>query len=578
MAAADEQENDAPEPASAQQAPPRKYGCFVRGIVLVSIVAAIAHVAAILTCAVFMATPWGMAVAVLFALPVLFGAVQFCSGRPSTKPLTVLIVSWPAAAVLTALLCFEAVFLWLTLLVVALIGYLAFRKAKRVRRRTEPLPTLSKLLTLPVMGLGLLIGVGIGLLLYLDERPGEFPCLRVARPVVPDEENAFLVLQDMMDRFPIDAESWRFSDTWSKLTRHTEEGSPEWQQMARALVKEWEDCLAGMDELLLRPRLVMPWPERSALSWQLLTPESVSYCWWLARFMDLRSKLKLYEGDHEGALDDARRNVRFGRLLARDAESVMTYLAGRAAVTYGLQQTRQVAGSAQVDGRALLAQVESEAIAEDSTNGLINALSVTFARCTVALDEARRGRLFTEEGNLEPGPWPSELVKYPLLMVVKANMSANLLGAYFETIAVRLGRCRAPVNHREGDGLTYVVRALNDILPTRNAIGESVLGSSLPRHALSEHFRLVANARVTQVLLALRCYHEEHGRLPGTLEELAPQYFDAVPVDPFTEQPFGYRPHGEPPRIWSVGPDQQRDWRYARDRDDLLVELGFAAL
>ena len=347
--------------------------------------------------------------------------------------------------------------------------------------------------------------------------------------------------------------------------------------MARALLKEWEDCLAGMDEVLLRPRLVMPWPEGSGLLWELETPERSSYCWWLARFVDLRSKLKLYEGHHEAALDDARRNVRFGRLLVRDAESVMTYRAGCAAITYGLERVRHVAASAQVDGRALLEQVESEAIGEDSTNGLMNALCVTFARCTMALDEARRGRLFLEEVDLEPGPWPSELVKYPLLMVVKANMSANLLGAYFEAVAVRLGRCRAPVNHREGDGLTYLVRALNNVFPTRNTIGESVLGSSLPRYALSEHFRLLANARITQVFLALRCYHTEHGRLPATLEELAPEYFDAVPVDPFTEESFGYDPRGEPPCLWSLGPDQKRDEPDAERPDDLLVELPFAA-
>ncbi len=82
---------------------------------------------------------------------------------------------------------------------------------------------------------------------------------------------------------------------------------------------------------------------------------------------------------------------------------------------------------------------------------------------------------------------------------------------------------------------------------------------------------------MTRVFLALRCYHLEHGRMPASLDDLAPEYLEEVPVDPFAEQPFVYEPQADPPCILSVGPDQARDAPDAEEGDDIAVELTFAA-
>jgi len=94
---------------------------------------------------------------------------------------------------------------------------------------------------------------------------------------------------------------------------------------------------------------------------------------------------------------------------------------------------------------------------------------------------------------------------------------------------------------------------------------------------LEAYFRLVADVRITEVFLALRCYHLEHGRLPESLDALAPAYLEEVPLDPFAEQPFIYEPQADPPRILSVGPDQRRDAPDAEEGDDIAVELTFPA-
>ena len=55
------------------------------------------------------------------------------------------------------------------------------------------------------------------------------------------------------------------------------------------------------------------------------------------------------------------------------------------------------------------------------------------------------------------------------------------------------------------------------------------------------------------VVLALKCYHLEHGALPETLAALVPQYLDAVPLDDFDGKPIRYS--RERRTVYSIGRD-----------------------
>jgi hypothetical protein len=90
------------------------------------------------------------------------------------------------------------------------------------------------------------------------------------------------------------------------------------------------------------------------------------------------------------------------------------------------------------------------------------------------------------------------------------------------------------------------------------------------------YFRRVADIRLTQLLVALRCYHLDNARLPTGLDELVPKYLKDVPLDPFTEKPLLYEPEAEPPRVRSVGPDQKLGRSRREDGDDQVVEVKFA--
>ena len=72
--------------------------------------------------------------------------------------------------------------------------------------------------------------------------------------------------------------------------------------------------------------------------------------------------------------------------------------------------------------------------------------------------------------------------------------------------------------------------------------------------------KATAQFRVNRVAIALELYRMEHGQYPVDLEELVPQFLEAIPLDPFTERQLVYRPdNGNPFLLYSVGPNEIDD-------------------
>ena len=103
--------------------------------------------------------------------------------------------------------------------------------------------------------------------------------------------------------------------------------------------------------------------------------------------------------------------------------------------------------------------------------------------------------------------------------------------------------------------------------------------------AVPLHYRALANRRMAAIALAIRLYELDHGQRPESLDQLVPDYFDKLPPDPIltAETPFGYLPHDEQPRLYSIGTDGVDDHgeqafrengRVNEDEKDLVFFLG----
>ncbi len=71
-------------------------------------------------------------------------------------------------------------------------------------------------------------------------------------------------------------------------------------------------------------------------------------------------------------------------------------------------------------------------------------------------------------------------------------------------------------------------------------------------------YRNIAHRRMTAIALAIRLFEIDHGHRPTALAELAPEYLDTLPIDPFAKEsePIRYLPDAEPPLLYSVNQNQ----------------------
>jgi hypothetical protein len=71
--------------------------------------------------------------------------------------------------------------------------------------------------------------------------------------------------------------------------------------------------------------------------------------------------------------------------------------------------------------------------------------------------------------------------------------------------------------------------------------------------------RTTAHVRMAPTLYALGEYRARHDRFPDELAELVPETLDELPIDPYSESPFGYQRRGGQFVLYSVGENERDD-------------------
>ena len=68
-----------------------------------------------------------------------------------------------------------------------------------------------------------------------------------------------------------------------------------------------------------------------------------------------------------------------------------------------------------------------------------------------------------------------------------------------------------------------------------------------------------AQVEICRVGLGLKLFKQKNGAYPDTLDKLAPEFLDTIPVDPFTGKALIYRKADAGFILYSLGPNQQDD-------------------
>jgi hypothetical protein len=107
--------------------------------------------------------------------------------------------------------------------------------------------------------------------------------------------------------------------------------------------------------------------------------------------------------------------------------------------------------------------------------------------------------------------------------------------------------------------------------PTGESLAIALIGSIAPavRKVEQTYDRCEQEQRNLDLAFALAAYHIDHGRYPAKLDDMAPKYLAAIPVDIFSGKPIIYKPSANGYLLYSVGPNGKDEGGRKFDDDPL---------
>jgi hypothetical protein len=243
--------------------------------------------------------------------------------------------------------------------------------------------------------------------------------------------------------------------------------------------------------------------------------------------------------------------LKFGCLIRADAENIPSYDQGEYIMLMGLTQILDFV----CDSRVPPAELRRLAAGLDGIGSLapdlIRAAKILHASHVKTLDQLRDGKLRVNEiigGNtpfILQGKWMPAYCFQP-------NKTKCLVANYTHYVI-----SNAPNNYLAmgylPDGSLYYRSEEYFRCFQLNYVGRVFFKRTIVGHLLLQKCLFECEVAATRLLVAIRRYRDDTGRLPADLKDLTPKYIAEVPQDPFDGQPFRYSPAKGV--IYSVGLD-----------------------
>ena len=439
---------------------------------------------------------------------------------------------------------------------------------------------LGLILGVPLLALAVLVVV-----VSIDEAPPFDDDLRVVRLQIPDDQNAYTYFKQAIDKLDLPKDDEPPLDSPAPPPKFKpapgEERAPntpptrrqrwdalandevDWDQpIVDEVLKRNEAALALLDKGLAAPHF--QWPEIKTFEQSMEGP-GTGYLR-IAELLAFRAASKAKRGDYEAAHEDFAALVRFGHKIESGKGYLVQYLLGVTIKQTGnWHMRRHLPGCALPSAR--LRQYAAElgkfpATAED----LVGAFRAECSFNRMFLQWVRRGEvpatILSSAACLEPEPTAASWVLKRLPAsrpFFKPNRTAR---QYAEFMRVLIDA--APKHGREAQDSAMVLDQRRKFHPVRSALAGNLFGDALSSvYVLTFQMTLAlkCNTNVdiaaTRTLLAMKAYKLDKGRLPETLEQLVPEYLDAVPIDDFDGKPLRY--NAAKKIIYSVGKDLEDD-------------------
>jgi hypothetical protein len=433
---------------------------------------------------------------------------------------------------------------------------------------------LGLILGVPLLALAVLV-----VAISIDEPPPADDDLRVVRLEIPDDQNAFTYFQQAIDKLDLPKDDEPAMDSpppppkvkllpgeepepnappptrkerWDALTG----GDVEWDQpIADEVLKRNAEAHALWERGLAAPCYQTPQPVR--YSYNLQIPWCYSYLA-LANVVSVRSRDRARRGDHEGAFDDALNLVRFGQQVESGKGGLIEYLVGLTLKGMGDSLMREQVKTCTLPSSRLRHYAAELTRYRCVAQGLADAWRVEYACQISMIEDVASGDMdFRGIGPAEPKRQALGLAQRLLWRAgrwpfFKPNRTRRMFAETMRKMVEDAPKPYNEIRHIDSDE-----RALNPVMAVLrgNAIGEMIYRLLMPAVRGVHKVKCQTNVELaaTRTLLAVKAYKLDKGRLPETLDQLVPEYLDAVPIDDFDGKPLRYSAAKK--IIYSVGED-----------------------
>lgn len=381
--------------------------------------------------------------------------------------------------------------------------------------------------------------------------------LRLVRSKLGDTENAFFYLDQAATNF-----YWPESKE-KEIAKIAEE--EDWNTALESeLLSENQKMLALLDKAVNCPGFEVPPLKGFAEDYPYLND-------WrhISRVASIQAASLFRQGKQKEAFDLSMKIVQLGQIMEDSGGPILHYLVGSAVKADGLKRLRQMCAKTALRPDQLISYARRLDVHKANHTGLTNAVKAEYQVSVKGLEEIGSGKTLGTNSTL--APFALSLGMKPIFNLTKTKMLLSRPSrTCLESIPQPFNRMPllklspSPTN-------TSVLR----MFLKGNAVGEILVGLLLPswERVLSRKCQENVAASATQLVLALKAYHSEHGALPESLDELVPHYIASVPPDDFDGKRLRYSK--EKKLIWSVGSDLIDSGGQEFDQNKQKLDLPF---
>jgi len=407
-----------------------------------------------------------------------------------------------------------------------------------------------------------------------DEPPIDDSDLRLSKIEIPKEENALYYLISYFHLWQPEKEA--LSKYWPEKIKEFKtiywprekkelidkivEGK-EWnEELVQNLLKNNEQVLNDFEKAVRSPYFQDPLIQdpKTFGPETIILPLST-----LRNIADLNLIKGIYlfrEGKQKEAFDEIINTIRMGQLIENSPRpTAIQYLVGQAIKERSLKALRMILAETNLEPEKLKNYINKLDEFKLSEAGLINSIKmdyISFVNTKSKIDTIFRGQASIEELKklgIEEVPVEGRAV-VKLNYLYKPNQTQRLFIEYYRKAIENANKTYYnQMEFVEFEPL-YPYSPIK-LLFTENAVGKkmrdmiAISYSGILQRKCEEDFSIAG----TSILLVLRAYQIEKGKLPNSLEELIPEYFSKIPKDSFDGKPIRYSIKKK--IIYSVGKD-----------------------